>query len=981
MDRFVGLESMRIVVSMSMNNRDHVRSNHATNKDSASEVGIDPAWHAFSVEEVSDRLQSDLDYGLTQAEAGRRLVRYGPNALTRVRERSNLAILVAQFRGLIVALLVGATVIAFALGESIEAVSILVVIVLNAGIGFFTEWKAQQALSALQRQAVHLAHVIREGVEKEIPAVELVPGDLVVLVTGACVPADGRIFEAVRLQIEEAALTGESLAVTKTSEHLQDQNATLGDRVNLAFLGTTITDGRGRMLVTATGARTEVGKIGILLDEAMVCATPLEQKLARLGQLLIIVVIVLCAVIVIAGLIRGTADFWHMLEIGLSLAIAAVPEGLPAATTMTLALGMLRMARKRSLVRRLPAVETLGSVTVICSDKTGTLTKNEMTVCIYTLDRRHIDVTGIGYEPVGTFLEGGNPVEARSDENLSMALRIGMLCNDARIERREGSNNVLGDPTEAALIVVGEKAGMKQDSLVDGFPRLSEVPFDSVSKRMVTIHRTPEGQTLAFVKGAPGTLIAASSACLRTTGVTPLTLDDRRCWEEANVQLAGAALRVLGLAYRELPNNYREEDLTRELTFVGLVGMRDPLRDEAKAAIETCRNAGIRTVMITGDQQTTAAEIARQLGIDADLNGRPLRTVHGRELADLDDAGWAKIVVDAAVFARVSPQHKLQIVEALQRQGHIVAMTGDGVNDAPALKRADIGIAMGIKGTEVAKENADMVITDDNFASIVGAVEQGRIIYENIVRFLHYLMSCNFSEILTIFFALMIGWPLPLFPLQILWLNLVTDVFPAFALALEPSAADAMQRPPRGPKEPLLSLHFISLIVWQGLLLTGVTLLAFAVGMGWYGTEAPGLRRAMTIAFMTLALAQVFHAFNARSPKGSALTHRSLTNGWLWAAVVACLVLQVVAVSQPLLQRILHTSPPSLADWGVISGCSLLPVAVVEMTKLIQRAMVRATQNQSTQFALEQSAVFHKRNDSQSATPGLPYPKSPKSDE
>ncbi|MEQ1771895.1 MAG: cation-transporting P-type ATPase, partial [Devosia sp.] len=622
----------------------------------------------------------------------------------------------------------------------------------------------------------------------------------------------------------------------------------------MAFLGTTITDGRGRLLVTATGAQSEVGKIGILIDEAMTRNTPLEQKLARLGRLLILVVLALCAVIVLAGWLRGATDFWHMLEIGLSLAIAAVPEGLPAVTTMTLALGMQRMARMRALVRRLPAVETLGSVTVICTDKTGTLTRNEMTVCVYALDQRRVKVTGAGYEPRGKFEDGGKLVDPRTDEHLAMALRIGMLCNDAKIERADGHDMVLGDPTEAALIVVAEKAEMNRAALAIDFPRLSEVPFDSTSKRMVTVHRAPHGRTTAFLKGSPGTLLAACTGQVRAPGVTALTEEDRRRWEETNQELAGAALRVLGLAYRELPEGYLEADFAKELIFVGLVGMSDPLREEAKVAIATCREAGIRTVMITGDQQPTAAEIASQLGIDVDLDGRPLRAVHGRELTDLDAEGWKRAVGTAAVFARVSPEHKLQIVDALQQQGHVVAMTGDGVNDAPALKKADIGIAMGIKGTEVAKENADMVITDDNFASIVGAVEQGRIIYGNIIRFLHYLLSCNFAEILTVFVALMIGWPLPLVALQILWLNLITDIFPAFALALEPSGSDMMKRPPRDPKESLLTPRFIGLIVWQGLLIAGVTLLAFGIGMHWHGTEGKGLRQATTMAFMTLAL-------------------------------------------------------------------------------------------------------------------------------
>ena len=930
------------------------------------------AWHALSLAEAFERLQANDAQGLTMVEAAQRLTQYGPNTLAQARERSAWSILVAQFQSIIVALLVVATVIAFAMGEAIEGIAILVVIVINAAIGFLTEWKAQQALSALQQQSVKRAHVIRGGAEFKIPAAELVPGDLIVLAAGARVPADGRIVECVRLQIEEAALTGESNAVTKIIDPLDDKGAALGDRLNMAFLGTTITDGRGRLLVTATGAQTEVGKIGILIDEATTRATPLEQKLARLGRLLIVLVLVLCAVIVLAGWLRGVSDFWHMLEIGLSLAIAAVPEGLPAVSTMTLALGMQRMARMRALVRRLPAVETLGSTTVICTDKTGTLTKNEMTVCVYVLDQRRVEVTGAGYEPVGKFQDGDKPLDSLSDEQLTLALRIGLLCNDAKVERSNGYETVLGDPTEAAFIVVAEKAGMNQASLASDFPRISEVPFDSTSKRMVTVHRGPQGPTLAFVKGAPATLIAGSSSQVRASAamaavadaasvgsdagsiraeeagtdaaglrVTPLTADDRRRWKEANEELAGAALRVLGLAYRELPEGYTDADFDRELTFVGLVGMSDPLRDEAKAAIATCREAGIRTVMITGDQQPTAAEIARQLGIDVGPDGRSLRTVHGRELTDLDAEGWKRAVADAAVFARVSPEHKLQIVEALQQQGHVVAMTGDGVNDAPAMKQADIGIAMGIKGTEVAKENADMVITDDNFASIVGAVEQGRIIYGNILRFLHYLLSCNFSEILTVFLALMIGWPLPLVALQILWLNLITDIFPAFALALEPSAPDVMNRPPRDPQESLLTLRFVGLIVWQGVLLTGVTLFAFGVGMHWHGTEGEGLRQATTMSFMTLALAQVFHAFNARSQRRSAFTSRLFTNGWLWAAVAICLILQAAAVYLPLLQKVLHTVPPTASDWGVIAACSLMPVAVVEFVKLTQRVAVR----------------------------------------
>ena len=898
-------------------------------------------WPKLTLMEAFRLQQSDEQQGLSQSEAAARLVKIGPNLLIQAQRRSTFEILLVQFRSLIVALLVAATVIAFVMGDNLEAMAILVVIFINATIGFLTEWKAAQALFALQKQSVPHAHVIRDGRESEIPAAELVPGDLIILAAGARVPADGRIVESVRIRIDEAALTGESNSVSKVCEPLDEDNPALGDRTNMAFLGTTITDGRGRLLVTATGMATEVGKIGVLIDEATTRATPLEKKLAGLGRMLTLITLVLCSIIVVAGWLRGVTNFWPMFEIGLSLAIAAVPEGLPAVATMTLALGMRRMARQRALVRRLPAVETLGSTTIICTDKTGTLTKNEMTACVFWLDQRRIDVTGTGYSPIGIFQHDGASVDPQADEHLASALRIGLLCNDAKVERQNGSEIVLGDPTEAALIVAAEKAFMNRETLAGEYPRISEIPFDSATKRMVTVHRTPHDETVAFVKGAPSTMIETSSAHRGANGITPLTPDDRERWKKTNEQLAGAALRVLGLAYRVLPSSYDESDFSRDLVFVGLVGMSDPLREEARAAIATCREAGIRTVMITGDQKITAAEIARQVGIDVDQSGQALRTVHGRELANLDPAGWQRTVADTAVFARVSPAHKLQIVAALQQQGHVVAMTGDGVNDAPALKQADIGIAMGIKGTEVAKENADMVITDDNFATIVSAVEQGRIIYGNILRFIHYLLSCNFSEILTVFFALMIGWPLPLAALQILWLNLITDIFPAFALALEPSAPDVMKRAPRDPQKSLLPWPFVVLIIWQGLLLAAVTLLAFGLGLSWHGTEGEGLQRATTMAFMTLALAQIFHAFNARSQMKSALTSRLFANRWLWGAVGVCLLLQIAAVSTPLLQKVLRTVPPTISEWGVIATCSLAPMVVIEFVKLIQRWAVK----------------------------------------
>ncbi len=899
----------------------------------------DAAWHARSTDETAHEFHSDLAHGLDSGDAATRLTRHGPNALVEAKQRSAFAILIYQFRSLIVALLVVAGGVALAFGELIEASAILVAIVLNAVIGFVTEWKAARALEGLRKQSVSVARVIRDGKERQIPAHELVPGDVVLLAAGDRVPADGRVIEHARLQVDEAALTGESTPVTKSADALADPEAQLADRVSIVHLGTAVSDGRGKFMVTATGGRTEMGKIGTLIEGVGQHSTPLEAKLAVLSRALLVVVLVLCAVIVLVGWLRGIG-LLVMVEVGISLAIAAVPEGLLAVTTMTLAVGMQRMAKMNALIRRLPAVESLGSTTVICSDKTGTLTRNEMTVRVYQVAGRRIDVTGTGYSAEGEFKVADQKIEptnAGTEDSLHLALRIGALCNDAQCDRSKGSATILGDPTEAALIVAAEKAGLDRAVMERDFPRIEEVPFSSETKRMATLHNTPEGHAVAYVKGSPAAVLEASVSVLGLHGVTPMSEEARMECRANNDALASSALRVLGLAYREVPAQHSEEDLTRELTFVGFVGMIDPLRDEARGTIDICRAAGIRAMMITGDQQATAAEIARQLGLDVDAKGKPLRTVHARELSGLSPDGWLQVVQDAAVFARASPEHKLKIVDALQRLGHVVAMTGDGVNDAPALRKADIGIAMGIRGTEVAKAAAAMVITDDNFATIVSAVEQGRIIVHNIQRFIHYLLSCNFAEILTVFAAIMIGWPLPIGVLQLLWLNLVTDIFPAMALALEPSAPDVMKRPPRDPKEPLLTLRFGWLIVWQGVMISGCTLATFAIGMHWYGTEGVGLRHAVTVAFMTLALAQTFHAFNARSRTRSTFTFRLFTNGWLWGATLICVGLQVAAVTLPFLREVLHTAPLVAYDWGLIAaGCSV-PIAVVEVVKLVQR--------------------------------------------
>ncbi len=902
-------------------------------------------WHTLSAAQVAEALQVDGATGLAAADVVRRQAQYGPNVLEAKHQRSLWVMLADQFRSLIVALLLVAAALAFLLGDQVEALAILVVIVVNAAIGFATEWRAAVALEGLRRQAVAVARARRDGEEREIPSTALVPGDTVLLGAGDRVPADGRLMTLARLQVDESALTGESVPVVKTVEVIADPEALLGDRGNMVHLGTVVTDGRATFLVTATGAATQMGQIGSLIESVDAHRTPLEKKLTELSRVLLVLVLALCTVIVLVGWLRGI-PLLYMIEVGVSLAIAAVPEGLLAVTTMTLALGMQRMARLHALVRRLPAVESLGSTTVICTDKTGTLTRNEMTVRAYEVAGTRIDVTGTGYDAEGTFASGpaGAAVSAdmEADTPLALALRIGALCNDAVLDRHDGAVSVLGDPTEAALLVAAEKAGWDIPALRDAYPRLSEIPFTSDSKRMVTTHRARGDRVVAYVKGSPAGVLEASTHLLTEAGDQPLTPEARERQLAINTTLAASALRVLALAWRTLPAGHAVDDAMRELTFVGFVGMIDPLRAEARETIDVCRQAGIRAIMLTGDQQATASEIARQLALAVDPDGTPMRTVHARELHGLSDEGWQEVVQEAAVFARVTPAHKLQIVKALQRAGHVVAMTGDGVNDAPALRQADIGIAMGLRGTEVAKEAAAMVITDDNFATIVSAVEQGRIIVHNILRFMHYLFSCNFAEILVVFVAIVIGLPLPLGVLQILWLNLVTDIFPALALALEPSAPDVMQQPPRDPHAPLLSPSFGWLIAWQGILLSACTLTAFAIGLQWYGTEGTGLRHAVTIAFMTLALAQTFHAFNARSRTRSAFSVHLSSNRWLWRATALCVLLQVSAVHIPVLQRLLDTVPLASLDWLLVLGAALLPVLVVESVKFRSRTTAPA---------------------------------------
>jgi P-type Ca2+ transporter type 2C len=652
----------------------------------AGDAATEADWHALTIGEVERELDSDLEQGLSDEEAARRLERDGPNRLPAPGRRPAWSILAAQFTSLIVLFLVAAAAVAFLFGETIEGFAILVVLVINATVGFLTELRAEQAIDALRRQAAPSARIVRGGEERTVEAERVVVGDVVLLAEGDRVPADGRLVDAARLRLQEAALTGESQAVEKDADADLGHDAPLAERTTQAYLGTTVAAGRGRMIVTAVGVATEVGRIGVLLEETLTRDTPLERRLEQLGRALVGVVIGLVAVIVAAGYLRGN-ELAHMLEVGIALAIAAVPEGLPAVATMTLALGVQRMARADALVRRLPAVETLGSTTVICTDKTGTLTRNEMTVRRLDVAGRRLALTGVGYATEGAVEEGGRPVDAAADEPVALALTIAALCNDARLVEEGGRPKVLGDPTEGALVVAAVKAGIDVDRLRHERPRIAEIPFDAEARTMVTLHDAEGSGRVAYVKGAPSAVLARCRDHWTDGGVAPLDEGARGAVRSAADAMASDALRVLAVAYRSGAPGSGAEELDHDLTYVGMFGMLDPLREEAAPAVERCRAAGIRTVMITGDHPRTAAVIAGRLGIDRGFDGGALATREGRELEGLDADGWRRAVADVAVFARVSPEHKLRIVEALQARGEVVAMTGDGVNDAPALRR------------------------------------------------------------------------------------------------------------------------------------------------------------------------------------------------------------------------------------------------------------------------------------------------------
>ncbi|MGD8403267.1 MAG: cation-translocating P-type ATPase [Anaerolineales bacterium] len=935
----------------------------------------DEAWHALSPEDVLRHLEVQEE-GLTDEQAARRLAQYGHNQLQEAPRPTFWHMLWDQLNNFVVILLIVASIVSALLGDYVEAGAIMAIVVLNAVLGIVQEQRAEEALAALKRLAAPDAQVIRSGSRKVVPAREVVPGDIVFLEAGNYVPADVRLLEAVNLRVEEASLTGESLPVQKSAASIIDKDVPLGDRKNTAFMGTLVSYGRGRGVVVSTGMRTQLGLIATMLQTVEAEETPLQKRLDQLGKTLSIASLILVAIVFVVAL----ADYTNVIElfsdpltyfktfsreitdvfiIAVSLAIAAVPEGLPAVVTISLALGMREMVRRHALIRRLASVETLGSATVICSDKTGTLTQNEMTVTRLWADGQYIGVTGSGYVPHGDFLVNEKQVDITDYPAALTSLWLGVLNNDAELEITGASGSqqtyrIVGDPTEGALLVAAAKAGALPVDVKQAYPRENEVPFDSERKRMITVHEVSEPRpedispfyndemrewSVIAIKGAPDLVLDLCTRYQTMDDQTvSLTEEKRQAILAANDILTKDALRVLAVAYRtdkEVPFHEGElkvHEVERDLVFVGLIGMIDPARPEVKPALDEGREAGIRTVMITGDYPNTARAIAETIGLLQP--GHKVAT--GADLNEMDAETLKREIRVTDVFARVSPEHKMRIVDALQSNDEIVAMTGDGVNDAPAIKRADIGVAMGITGTDVAKETADMVLTDDNYASIVSAVEQGRIIYSNIRKFVYYLLSCNVAEILVIFLGTLIAKNSPLTAIQLLWLNLVTDGAPALALATEKGDPDIMNRKPRPKNEPIINRFMQLGILIQTIAITGVTLAAYFLGLNLH-PDQPEFAEAM--AFVTLSLSELVRAYTARSEyypllKIGIFTNRNMNLALLFSAALIFAVIYI-----PFFNPIFNTVPLGWQQWQVLLPLLLVPSIAAEAVKLVHQKM------------------------------------------
>ncbi|MBN2251014.1 MAG: calcium-translocating P-type ATPase, SERCA-type [Candidatus Altiarchaeota archaeon] len=892
------------------------------------------AWHSQKADEVFRKLESS-DKGLSGKEGSERLERFGPNQLVESKGETPLQMFLDQFKNFLVVILIFAAAISASLGflqgsedEMIEAVAIIVVILFITVVGFIQEYRADKAMQALKGMVSLDAGVLRDGRFVRIPAKKLVPGDVLVLEAGDRIPVDARLFEVIDFRVDEAALTGESVPAGKDVVILAAETD-LADRRNMVYMGTHATYGKAKAVVVGTGMGTELGRIAETIQSMEREKTPLQMRLDRVGKQVGIIVLVLCAIVFAAGVMTEeeiTFDVIVYMGIAaIALAVAAVPEGLPGVVTVTLAKGMREMAKKNAIVKKLNAVETLGSTTVICSDKTGTLTRNEMTVRKILVAGNVLAVSGEGYKPAGEFTLDGEAYD-RANPDLQLLLRASTLCNNASLENvSDGKWKITGDPTEAALVVAASKADLWQGGLHKEYPRIAEIPFSSERKMMSTVHKEPGGGRVAYVKGAPDVIINLCGSFVVDGRIKKLSGADRERILSVNDEFASNALRVLGVAFRTLGEGEKlNSNLERDLVYAGLLGMIDPPREDATQAVKVASEAGIKSVMITGDHKLTAVAVGKEMGLyhEGDL------VLTGAELEEVSEEDFRDIVEKVVIYARVSPEHKLRIVDALKKNGHIVAMTGDGVNDAPALKRSDIGVSMGITGTDVAKEASDMVLVDDNFASIVAAVKEGRGIYSNIKLFIKYLLSCNIGEVLTIFVGLMVFSRLPLTPLQILWMNFLTDAAPALALAWNPPDPDVMQRKPRDPKENIINKSTVARFFAVGALMASGTLILFWMNLGSAGDKA------VTIAFTTIIMFQMFYALSCRSDKFPLFRVGLFSNRYLVLAIILSLSLQFLVIYFPPLQNIFKTVPLDVSDWLMILGVSSTAFIVPELWKL-----------------------------------------------
>jgi len=888
-------------------------------------------WH-LNIDEAALALGADLSLGLVSAEAETRLKIYGPNQLKEKKGKSPLSIFLEQFQDFIVWILIGAALVSGFLQEWVDALAIVAIVILNAILGFIQEYRAEKSLAALKKLSSPNSKVIRDGRHNIIPSGDLVPGDLIELEAGDNVPADSRLFWlTANFNAQEASLTGESLPVAKTALALEEKEIPLAERANMVYMGTSTASGKARVIVCSTGMLTELGRIAGMIQEVQEETTPLQRKLDEFGKWIVYLCFVLVGLVFLLEWARG-GKLIEVFLTSVSLAVAAIPEGLPAVVTIALGLGVQRMVKRHALIRKLPSVETLGCATVICSDKTGTLTKNEMTAQAVFAGGEIFKVSGVGYEPKGEFLLKEKAATIQEYPSLRRALECALLCNAAELQKDSNGYKIVGDPTEGALLTAAAKAGLWKEVLEKEFPFVEEIPFDSQRKKMTIARKDKEG-LIAFTKGAPDVLLADCAEIEENGQTRSLTDDDRGRISRVNNDLAGQALRVLAVAYRRFsrpPDTYEAGIIEKGLVFAGLIAMIDPPREEVKKAMASCAQAGIKTVMITGDHKNTAVAIAKELGFFKQGS----RALTGEELDRLSEEEFRNDLGSIPVYARVSPEHKLRIVRAWRARKEVVAMTGDGVNDAPAVKEADIGVAMGITGTDVTKEVSDMVITDDNFASIVSAVEEGRGIYDNIKKFVHYLLSCNAGEILVMFVSSLAGWPVPLLPIHILWVNLVTDGFPALALGVDPVEPGVMNRPPRDPDEKVLTRQRALLMLVQGAFIAFCSLLAFSLVLF---VEKEGLGRARSAAFIVLACSQLFHSYNCRSMRQSLFKIGILTNKKLILATTVSFILQMAVVYVPFLQKVFKTEALGVLDWVMVVVISSFPLWAMEAVKMLNK--------------------------------------------